>query len=45
LISRRSRHLAPPLKGLPDDRCQCSHWGHLFKGKIVVRYADQHRVK
>ncbi len=33
-------NLAPLLKGLPDDRCQCPHWGVLFKGKIVVRYAD-----
>jgi hypothetical protein len=32
--------LAPLLKGLPDDLCQCPHWGYLFKGKIVVRYAD-----
>jgi hypothetical protein len=33
-------NLAPLLKGLPDDLCQCPHWGFLFKGKIVVRYAD-----
>ena len=33
--------LAPLLKGLPDDRCQCPHWGFLFKGRIVVRYADR----
>jgi hypothetical protein len=33
-------NLAPKLEGLPDDRCQCPHWGYLFKGKIVVRYAD-----
>jgi hypothetical protein len=33
-------NLAPLLKGLPDDRCQCPHWGVLFTGKIVVRYAD-----
>jgi len=32
--------LAPLLKGLPDDRCQCPHWGYLISGKIVVRYAD-----
>ena len=32
--------LAPLLKGLPDDRCQCPHWGFLFKGRFVVRYAD-----
>jgi hypothetical protein len=33
-------NLAPLLRGLPDDRCQCPHWGYLLKGKIVVRYAD-----
>jgi hypothetical protein len=33
-------NLAPLLNGLPDDRCQCPHWGFLFTGKIVVRYAD-----
>ncbi len=33
-------NLAPMLKGLPDDCCQCPHWGYLFKGTIVVRYAD-----
>ena len=33
-------NLAPLLKGLPDDCCQCPHWGYLFKVKIVVRYAD-----
>jgi hypothetical protein len=33
-------NLAPLLKGLPDDRCQCPHWGYLFKGSIIVRYAD-----
>ena len=37
-------NLAPLLKGLPDDRCQCPHWGFLFKGKIVVRYADHEEI-
>lgn len=36
--------LAPLLKGLPDDRCQCPHWGYLFKGKITVSYADGEEV-
>jgi hypothetical protein len=39
----------PFMKGLPDDRCQCPHWGYVFKGKMTARYADQpgclrHRV-
>ncbi len=26
--------------GLPDDRCQCPHWGYVVSGKIVQRFAD-----
>jgi len=29
-----------PFKGLPDDRCQCDHWGYLFKGSFHVAYLD-----
>src|ERR1022692_1393692 len=25
---RQGADLAPMLKGLPDDRCQCPHWGY-----------------
>lgn len=28
------------FKGLPDDRCQCPHWGMVLKGKLVYHYAD-----
>jgi hypothetical protein len=28
------------LKGLPDDRCQCPHWGYVFKGRVTMRFAD-----
>ena len=28
------------LKGLPDNLCQCPHWGTVVKGAIHVRYAD-----
>ena len=30
----------PLLKGLPGDSCACPHWGYVFKGSFVVRYAD-----
>ena len=30
----------PLLKGLPDDRCGCPHWGYVLTGAITVRYAD-----
>ena len=29
-----------PFKGLPDDRCQCDHWGYRFKGSFRVTYLD-----
>jgi hypothetical protein len=34
----------PLLKGLPDDRCQCPHWGYVFKGKVTFRFADREEV-
>src|SRR5919197_847042 len=36
---------ATPLsKGLPDDRCQATHSGYIFKGKVTFRYADHDEV-
>ena len=32
---------APFFKGLPDDRCQCPHWGYVVKGKCTFRFADR----
>jgi hypothetical protein len=29
-----------PFKGLPGDRCQCDHWGYVFKGSFRVTYKD-----
>lgn len=31
---------APLLKGLPDDRCQCPHWGYILKGTATFTFAD-----
>lgn len=30
----------PLLEGLPDDHCQCPHWGYVLKGRIRVSYTD-----
>lgn len=30
----------PLFKGLPDDLCQCPHWGYVLAGSIRLRYAD-----
>ncbi|MGM0590410.1 MAG: cupin domain-containing protein [Halobacteriota archaeon] len=35
---------APLLKGLPNDRCQCPHWGYMLSGRMTVRYADHEEV-
>lgn len=29
------------FRGLPDDRCQCRHWGYVLKGKVIFRYGDR----
>lgn len=35
-------HDAPELfRGLPDDRCQCPHWGYVISGKVTYRYPDR----
>lgn len=31
---------APVFRGLPDDRCQCPHWGYVIRGQMRVRYKD-----
>jgi hypothetical protein len=41
---REQADLAPMLKGLPDDRCQCPHWGYVFSGKLTWRYGDHEEV-
>jgi hypothetical protein len=35
---------SPLLKGAPDDRCQCPHWGYVVKGSLTFRYADREEV-
>jgi len=35
---------APLFKGLPDDRCQCPHWGYVLKGRMRVRYAEREEI-
>lgn len=34
----------PLLKGLPNDSCQCPHWGYVLKGKVTYRFADHEEV-
>ena len=32
--------MAPMFVGLPDDRCQCPHWGFVLQGRVTYHYAD-----
>src|SRR5262245_59403678 len=32
--------LTPFFQGLPDDRCQCAHWGYVIKGRLTFKFAD-----
>ena len=41
---REASDLAPMLKGLPGDSCQCPHWGYVFSGRMTVRYVDHNEI-
>lgn len=28
------------FRGLPDDACQCPHWGVVLRGKVSFRFTD-----
>ena len=34
----------PLFSGLPDDRCQCPHWGVVLSGRLTFRYRDHEEV-
>jgi hypothetical protein len=34
---------APLFRGLPDDRCQCPHWGVVLHGQLIYDHADGRR--
>lgn len=36
-------HTGPLFKGLPDDQCQCPHWGYMIRGTIRVHTSDGSR--
>ena len=35
---KRDLDLAPFFIGLPDDRCQCPHWGVVREGQLTFRW-------
>lgn len=41
--ARKGVDLRPALKGLPQDLCQCPHWGYVIKGTVRMHMADGHQ--
>jgi cupin domain len=41
---RQDIDATPLLKGLPDDRCQCPHWGYVVRGRMTFRFGDREEV-
>ena len=44
LTFREDFDTTPLLRGLPDDRCQCPHWGYVVSGEVTFSYADRDEV-
>ncbi|WP_326604248.1 hypothetical protein [Streptomyces sp. NBC_01800] len=36
--------LGPAMVGLPDDLCQCPHWGYVQKGRVGLRTKNGEEV-
>ncbi|MFN8516115.1 MAG: hypothetical protein U0232_21710 [Thermomicrobiales bacterium] len=36
--------VAPFFQGLPNDECQCPHWGYVIKGTLRYRSRDREEV-
>ena len=41
MLVREDVDSTPLLEGLPDDRCQCPHWGYMITGQVTFRYPDR----
>jgi mannose-6-phosphate isomerase-like protein (cupin superfamily) len=41
---RQTADLAPMFEGLPDDRCQCPHWGYVLAGRLTWRFGDREEI-
>jgi hypothetical protein len=45
LSFEETQDMAPMFKGaLPNDMCQCPHWGYVLKGRQTWRFADHEEV-
>ena len=43
-VFKKMFDITPFLKGLPNDRDQCPHWGVLTKGQIRVQYDGKEEI-
>lgn len=43
-VFKQKMDVTPFLKGLPNDRDQCPHWGILLKGQMTVLYDGKKEV-
>src|SRR3954451_23059281 len=34
----------PMLKGLPDDKCHCPHWGYVLSGKLTFGFDGREEI-
>jgi mannose-6-phosphate isomerase-like protein (cupin superfamily) len=41
---KEGHDLAPMLKGLPGDSCQCPHWGYVMAGRLTWQFDDHEEV-
>jgi hypothetical protein len=41
LTIREDVDATPLLRGLPDDRCSCPHWGYVFAGALTFKLGDR----
>ena len=43
VTARKGIDLRPALQGLPQNLCQCPHWGYVIKGRVRMHTADGHK--
>jgi mannose-6-phosphate isomerase-like protein (cupin superfamily) len=43
-IFKKKFDITPFLKGLPNDRDQCPHWGIVTKGQLTIKYDGKEEV-
>ncbi len=43
-IFKTAMDITPYLKGLPNDRDPCPHWGIIVKGQITIIYDDKKEI-